>query len=220
VVRVAIVDDEALVRMALRQILESAADIAVVVDSDSRDAVAAIEAAAPDLVLLDTVMPDPDGLTVLRQLRALPEPPAVAMLTAFDTSANIAAAMSAGATGFLLKDTAVGTLIHAVRVLASGGTVFTPTVSRAVVDGYLDKARPTSPAEDVAALARLTDREREVLVLVAGGLPNAEIAERLHITVATVKDHVRAALRKVGAPNRVSAAVLAHRAGLVPGRPG
>ncbi|MDX6316098.1 MAG: hypothetical protein QOF44_5562, partial [Streptomyces sp.] len=81
-VRVAIVDDEALVRMALRQILESAADIAVVVDSDSRDAVAAIEAAAPDLVLLDTVMPDPDGLTVLRQLRALPEPPAVAMLTA------------------------------------------------------------------------------------------------------------------------------------------
>jgi DNA-binding NarL/FixJ family response regulator len=219
VVRVAIIDDEALVRMALRQILESAGDIVVVVDCDSRDAVAAIRDAAPDLVLLDAVMPDPDGLTVLRAVRALPEPPAVAMLTAFDTSAHITAAMSAGATGFLLKDTAVGTLIDAVRVLASGGTVLTPTVSRCVVDGYLDTT-PATPPGDEAALARLTDREREVLVLVAVGLPNAEIAERLHITVATVKDHVGALLRKLETPNRVRAAVLAHRAGLVRGHPG
>lgn len=214
-VRVAIVDDEALVRTALRQILESAGDISVVVDCDSRAAVTAIRDAAPDLVLLDAVMPDPDGLTVLRAVRALPDPPAVAMLTAFDTSGHISAAMRGGATGFLLKDTAAGTLIDAVRVLARGGTVLTPTVGRAVVDGYLDTSRPAVPAEDAAALARLTDREREVLRLVAAGLPNAEIAGRLHITLATVKDHVQALLRKLDVPNRVRAALLAHRAGLV-----
>jgi DNA-binding NarL/FixJ family response regulator len=218
VIRVVVVDDESLVRAALRQILESAGDIEVVADCDSRTAVARIEAAAPDLVLLDAVMPEPDGLTVLRAVRALAAPPAVAMLTAFDTSGHISAAMRAGATGFLLKDTAVGTLIDAVRVLASGGTVFTPTVSRAVVDGYLDAAPEPGDEDTAAALARLTDREREVLVLVANGLPNSEIAGRLEITVATVKDHVRAVLRKLGAPNRVAVAVLAHRAGLVPER--
>ncbi|MDJ0340035.1 response regulator transcription factor [Streptomyces sp. H10-C2] len=214
-IHVAIVDDEALVRVALRRILETAGDIAVVVECDSRDAVAAIASAGPDLVLLDAVMPEPDGLTVLRGLRALPEPPAVAMLTAFDTSAHISAAMRAGATGFLLKDTAVGTLIDAVRVLASGGTVFTPTVSRTVVGGYLGTGPGPGPdGEDTAALALLTTREREVLVLLATGLPNSGIAVRLGITVATVKDHVRAVLRKLGTPNRVAAAVLAHRAGI------
>jgi DNA-binding NarL/FixJ family response regulator len=220
VIQVAIVDDEALVRVALRRILETAGDIAVVVDSDGRDAVAAIEAAGPDLVLLDAVMPAPDGLTVLRELRALPRPPAVAMLTAFDTSAYISAAMREGATGFLLKDTAVGTLIDSVRVLASGGTVFTPTVSRTVVRGYLGAGAASGSdgpgGADAAALGLLTSREREVLVLLAEGLPNSDIAARLGITVATVKDHVRAVLRKLDAPNRVAAAVLAHRAGLAP----
>ncbi|MEU3459897.1 response regulator transcription factor [Streptomyces sp. NPDC006733] len=216
-IRVAIVDDEALVRVALRRILESAGDIAVVVDRDGRDAVAAIEAAGPDLVLLDAVMPPPDGLTVLRELRALPRPPVVAMLTAFDTSAWISAAMREGATGFLLKDTAVGTLIDSVRVLASGGTVFTPTVSRTVVRGYLGAGADVGPeGADAVALGLLTSREREVLVLMAAGRQNADIATRLGITVATVKDHVRAVLRKLDAPNRVAAAVLAHRAGLVP----
>lgn len=272
-VRIAIVDDEALVRAALRSILESSGDIRVVADCDGHDALAAVTATRPSLVLLDAVMPAPDdGLTVLRALRALPSPPAVAMLTAFDTSAHIHAAMAAGATGFLLKDTAVGTLIDAVRVLAGGGTVFTPTVGRAVVDGFLgDTGR--SPASSTAsgfttgaaagsgagsaagasagppgaatgpsagpegsggsggrgaardpreaALAPLTFREREVLRLLATGLPNAAIAATLGISVGTVKDHVRAVLRKLGAPNRVAAAVIAHQAGLdrVPGCP-
>lgn len=266
-VRIAIVDDEALVRAALRSILESSGDIRVVADCDGHDALAAVTATRPALVLLDAVMPAPDdGLTVLRALRALPSPPAVAMLTAFDTSAHIHAAMAAGATGFLLKDTAVGTLIDAVRVLASGGTVFTPTVGRAVVDGFLgDTAHsaagttsgfgpgfgPGSAAGSAglpgaatgpsagpersggpggrgaaenpyeAALAPLTFREREVLRLLAGGLPNAAIAATLGISVGTVKDHVRAVLRKLDAPNRVAAAVIAHQAGLdrVPGCP-
>ncbi|MEV6009355.1 response regulator transcription factor [Streptomyces sp. NPDC051976] len=275
-VRIAIVDDEALVRAALRSILESSGDIRVVADCDGHDALAAVTATRPALVLLDAVMPAPDdGLTVLRALRALPSPPAVAMLTAFDTSAHIHAAMAAGATGFLLKDTAVGTLIDAVRVLASGGTVFTPTVGRAVVDGFLGDtahsaagttsgfgpgfgtgsaagsvpgaaaggsaglpAAATGPsagpersggpggrgaAENPyeAALAPLTFREREVLRLLAGGLPNAAIAATLGISVGTVKDHVRAVLRKLDAPNRVAAAVIAHQAGLdrVPGCP-
>lgn len=248
-VQVAIVDDEALVRAALRSILESSGDIRVVADCDGHDAVAAVTAARPGLVLLDAVMPPPDdGLTVLRALRALPSPPAVAMLTAFDTSAHLRAAMAAGATGFLLKDTAVGTLVDAVRVMAGGGTVFTPTVSRAVVNGFLGdpggaEGRPGGPpgsaglggagdaggpgpggpgpgdpaaeSPHAAALAPLTAREREVLRLLAAGLPNARIAAELGISVGTVKDHVRAVLRKLAAPNRVAAAVVAHRAGLV-----
>lgn len=228
-IEVAIVDDEALVRAALRSILESSGDIRVVADCDGHQALAAIAAARPGLVLLDAVMPAPDdGLSVLRALRALPEPPAVAMLTAFDTSAHLRAAMAAGATGFLLKDTAVGTLIDAVRILASGGTVFTPTVGRAVVDGYLGAPEPSPAAAPAVAAARdtraaggLTDREREVLRLLAAGEPNARIADELRISVGTVKDHVRAVLRKLGAPNRVAAAVIAHQAGLarLPERP-
>lgn len=228
VVQVAIVDDEALVRAALRSILESADDIRVVTDCDGHGALEAVTATRPDLVLLDAVMPPPDdGLTVLRTLRALPSPPAVAMLTAFDTSAHLHAAMAAGATGFLLKDTAVGTLIDAVRVLASGGTVFTPTVGRAVVDGFLGDLEggntraggpeslsgPAGPPPS-EVLAPLTDREREVLRLLAAGLPNARIAAELGISVGTVKDHVRAVLRKLAVPNRVAAAVIAHQAGL------
>jgi DNA-binding NarL/FixJ family response regulator len=228
VIEVAIVDDEALVRAALRSILESSGDIRVVADCDGHQALAAIAAARPGLVLLDAVMPAPDdGLSVLRALRALPEPPAVAMLTAFDTSAHLRAAMAAGATGFLLKDTAVGTLIDAVRILASGGTVFTPTVGRAVVDGYLGAPEPApaapavAAARDTRAAGGLTDREREVLRLLAAGEPNARIADELRISVGTVKDHVRAVLRKLGAPNRVAAAVIAHQAGLarLPERP-
>ncbi|NJP41978.1 response regulator [Actinacidiphila epipremni] len=228
-IEVAIVDDEALVRAALRSILESSGDIRVVADCDGHQALAAIAAARPGLVLLDAVMPAPDdGLSVLRALRALPEPPAVAMLTAFDTSAHLRAAMAAGATGFLLKDTAVGTLIDAVRILASGGTVFTPTVGRAVVDGYLGAPEPAPAAAPAVAAARdtraaggLTDREREVLRLLAAGEPNARIADELRISVGTVKDHVRAVLRKLGAPNRVAAAVIAHQSGLarLPERP-
>lgn len=232
-VQVVIVDDEALVRAALRSILESSGDIRVVADCDGHDAVAAVSATRPGLVLLDAVMPPPDdGLTVLRALRALPAPPAVAMLTAFDTSEHIHAAMAAGATGFLLKDTAVGTLIDAVRVMAGGGTVFTPTVGRAVVDGFLgdpatagSRARgalgraPGGPGGDdkppVSPLAPLTGRERDVLRLLGAGLPNAAIAAELGISVGTVKDHVRAVLRKLAAPNRVAAAVVAHQAGLV-----
>ncbi|WP_317452548.1 response regulator transcription factor [Streptomyces sp. CBMA29] len=219
-----IVDDEALVRAALRSILESSGDIRVEADCDGHDAVDTVTATRPGLVLLDAVMPPPDdGLTVLRALRALPSPPAVAMLTAFDTSAHLRAAMAAGATGFLLKDTAVGTLIDAVRVMARGGTVFTPTVGRAVVDGFLgdplgsDGAKPGTPGASAhaAALAPLTDRETEVLRLLAAGLPNARIAAELGISVGTVKDHVRAVLRKLAAPNRVAAAVAAHQAGLV-----
>lgn len=226
-VQVAIVDDEALVRAALRSILGSADDIQVVAECDGHQAVAAVARTCPDVVLLDAVMPPPDdGLTVLRALRALPRPPVVAMLTAFDTSAHIRAAMAAGAGGFLLKDTAVGTLIDPVRVLAGGGTVFTPTVGRAVVDGFLgepaeEAAADPSAAGSEAAMGRLTGREREVLRLLAVGLPNALIAAELNISVGTVKDHVRAVLRKLDAPNRVAAAVVAHQAGLAaaPERP-
>ncbi|NUS10764.1 MAG: response regulator transcription factor [Streptomyces sp.] len=224
-VQVAIVDDEALVRAALRSILESSGDIRVVADCDGHRALAAVAASRPDLVLLDAVMPEPDdGLNVLRALRALPDPPAVAMLTAFDTSAHLRAAMAAGACGFLLKDTAVGTLIDAVRILASGGTVFTPTVGRAVVDGFLgapapamaqDAAPAYEPGARDASVGTLTGRERDVLALLAAGEPNARIADELRISVGTVKDHVRAVLRKLGAPNRVAAAVIAHQAGLV-----
>lgn len=227
-VQIAIVDDEALVRAALRSILESSGDIRVVADRDGHQALAAVTAARPDLVLLDAVMPGPDdGLSALRALRALQDRPAVAMLTAFDTSAHLRAAMAAGASGFLLKDTAVGTPIDAVRILAAGGTVFTPTVGRAVVAGYLGEPSHSAERNAVhsardAAVDTLTDRERAVLRLLAAGDPNAAIADELRISVGTVKDHVRAVLRKLGAPNRVAAVVVvAHRTGLarLPERP-
>ncbi|MFI0739592.1 response regulator [Streptomyces sp. NPDC021100] len=217
-IRVAVVDDEQLVRSGLRMILGTARDIDVVADCGGGDAVATVLACAPDVVLLDVRMPDVSGLTVLRALRAAPEPPAVAMLTTFDADEYLAAALRGGAAGFLLKDTDPDQLVRAVRTLAAGGSVLDPGVTRTVIGGYLAAGAGASAAE---AVRSLTPREREVLAHVGAGLANPQIAERMGLAPSTVKDHVRAVLGKLGGINRVQAAVVADRAGLVPvPRPG
>ena len=209
-IRVIVVDDEQLLRSGLRLILNSAEDIQVVSACDDVQALDEIRREVPDVVLLDLRMPQIDGITILRRLKSLPQPPAVAMLTTFDMEAHVAEALSSGASGFLLKDTDPEDLIHAVRVLAAGGSVLSPAITRTVIDGYVDAARP-------AALARLTSmtaRERDVLELVAQGMSNAEIGRRLFLSAATVKDHVSAILSKLAVSNRVQAAVIARQAGL------
>ncbi len=212
-VRVVVVDDEALVRSGLRLILESAEDIEVVAACEGVQAVEQVDRHRPDVVLLDLRMPRIDGLAVLRELGRRPGAPAVAMLTTFDTDEFIAQALSLGATGFLLKDTEPEQLIHAVRVLATGGSVLSPTVTRMVIGGYLGAG--TQP-ELVAQSAAMTVRERDVLALLGQGLSNADIGYRLHLSAATVKDYVSAVLTKLAVSNRVQAAVVARQAGLVP----
>jgi len=211
-VRVVVVDDEELVRSGFRLILQAAHDIEVVATATGAQAIKEIGLHRPDVVLLDIRMPDVDGLTILRQLRRLKDPPAVAMLTTFDSDEYIAIALRSGAAGFILKDTAPEQLAQLVRTLAVGGVVLSPKVTRTVVDGYLDSGAGSPAASQVA---QLSERERAVLVLIAEGLSNGEIAGRIHLSVGTVKDHVSAVLTKLEVGNRVQAALVAQRAGLL-----
>ncbi|WIY00895.1 response regulator transcription factor [Amycolatopsis mongoliensis] len=211
-VRVIVVDDEELVRSGFRLILQAAGDIEVVATVTGAQAVKEVSLHRPDVVLLDIRMPDVDGLTVLRQLRGLRNPPVVAMLTTFDSDEYIATALRSGAAGFILKDTAPAQLAQLVRTLAAGGVVLSPKVTRTVVDGYLDSGAG-SPA--AAQVDQLSERERAVLVLIADGLSNADIAKRIHVSVGTVKDHVSSILTKLRVGSRVQAALVAQRAGLL-----
>ncbi|KIA65254.1 response regulator [Nocardia vulneris] len=214
-IRVVVVDDEALVRSGFELILNAAADIEVVATATGSEAVAAVERERPDVVLLDIRMPDVDGLAVLRLLRALPEAPVVAMLTTFDTDEYILSALRSGAAGFVLKDTEPEQLAQLTRTLAAGGVVLSPKASAAL----LRNAEPATTAEfdaEAARVERLTERERAVLVELAAGLSNAEIGQQIHLSVGTVKDHVSAIFTKLRVSSRVQAALLAQRAGLLP----
>jgi DNA-binding NarL/FixJ family response regulator len=211
-IRVQVVDDEALIRMGFTHILNAADDIEVVAAVPGGQAVRTVREVHPDIVLLDIRMPDVDGLTVLADLRRLPEPPVVAMLTTFDADEYVATALRSGAAGFLLKDTDPEQLPFLIRALAEGSTVLSSKVTRTVVDGYLDKSA-REPAARLAA--RLTERERAVLVLMAEGLANADIGERMHLSAGTVKGHVSAVLSKLEVSSRVQAALIAERAGML-----
>jgi DNA-binding NarL/FixJ family response regulator len=184
----------------------------VVATADGPRALDVIALPHPDVVLLDIRMPGKDGLSILHELRAAPERPVVAMLTTFDSDEYIATALRNGAAGFLLKDTDPEQLPQLVRTLHGGGVVLSPTVSSAVVDRYLS-AGADQAGRDLVGL--LTHREREVLVLLADGLSNAEIGGRLFLSVGTVKDHVSAILAKFDVGTRVQASLLAQRAGLL-----
>ncbi|MFE7271908.1 response regulator [Streptomyces sp. NPDC057623] len=217
-IRVVVVDDEALVRSGFQLILGAADDIEVVATAQGGEAVETVRRERPDVVLLDIRMPDVDGLTVLQRLRTLPEPPVVAMLTTFDADDYILTALRTGAAGFLLKDTEPDQLAHLVRTLAAGGVVLSPKASRAIWSSHPGAAA----ADDAEAgrVGRLTEREREVLVLIAEGLSNADIGARIHLSSGTVKDHVSAILTKLRVGSRVRAALLAQRAGLLDEAPG
>ncbi|GAA4897277.1 response regulator transcription factor [Streptomyces coeruleoprunus] len=212
-IRVVVVDDEALVRSGFQMILNASDGIEVVATAGGAQAADVIRRELPDVVLLDIRMPDVDGLTVLRQIQELPAPPHVAMLTTFDTDEYILTALRSGAAGFLLKDTEPEQLAQLVRTLAAGGVVMSPKASRALLRGHPGAGAPQDA--DVARVNLLSDRERDVLVLVAEGLSNADIGTRIHLSAGTVKDHVSSILTKLRVTSRVQAALLAERAGLL-----
>ncbi|KQM39954.1 MULTISPECIES: response regulator transcription factor [unclassified Microbacterium] len=208
-IRVVVVDDEALVRSGFAFILNAADDIEVVAAVDGPDALDAIRALRPDVVLLDIRMPGLTGLEILAEVRGDDDPPVVGILTTFAADESIARALREGATGFLVKDTDPEHLAAMVRSLAAGGVVLSPEVSRTLVDGFsggpdLDAAR---------RVALLTERERDVLECLPTGDSNAEIGRRLHLSSATVKDHVSSILSKLSVSSRVEAALIAERAG-------
>lgn len=209
-VRVVVVDDDALVRTGLQLILRVDPDIEVVATTDGGTAIEEITRLRPDVVLLDIRMPDVDGLTILRRLRAMPHPPVVAMLTTFDTDEYITTALRIGAAGFILKDTHPEQLAQLVRTLAAGAVVLSPKVSQAMVDWRLNNGENA-----VSATARLTDREREILLHIADGLSNTEIGTRMFLSSGTVKDYVSAILNKLKVTSRLQAALIAQRAGML-----
>lgn len=212
-IRVVVVDDEALVRSGFRMILNASDGIEVVATAEGAQAADVVRRERPDVVLLDIRMPDVDGLTVLRQIQTLPEPPHVAMLTTFDTDEYILTALRSGASGFLLKDTEPEQLAQLVRTLAAGGVVMSPKASRALLRSHPGAGAPQDA--DASRVGLLSDRERDVLVLVAEGLSNADIGTRIHLSTGTVKDHVSSILTKLRVSSRVQAALLAERAGLL-----
>jgi DNA-binding NarL/FixJ family response regulator len=214
VTRVLIVDDEALVRAGLRMILTAADDLEVVGEAeDGTEAVGAVHAHRPDVVLMDIRMPRRDGLAATRDVLALDPAPQVIVLTTFDLDDYVFRALQAGASGFLLKDTPPRELVRAVQVVAAGEAMLSPTVTRRLIGHFSDgEAERTTRARE--QLAALTPREHEVLVSVARGLSNAEIGRQLFMSEATVKAHVSKLLTKLGVANRVQVAILAHDAGL------
>lgn len=212
-IRVVIVDDEALVRTGFTMILNATEDIRVVGTATGTDALELIEAEKPDVLLLDIRMPQVDGLSLLGVVTTLAERPAVAMLTTFDADEYVMTALGSGASGFLLKDTEPEQLAQYVRTLAAGGVVLSPRASRTLLDSH-PGLRAALDAE-AGRVSTLSDRERQVLVLVAEGLSNAEIGARLFLGAGTVKDHVSAILGKLGVGSRVQAALAAQRAGLL-----
>ncbi|MEV0199392.1 response regulator transcription factor [Nonomuraea sp. NPDC050691] len=213
-IRVLVVDDEALVRSGLRMILEAAGDMVVV--GEARDGDEAVSAAArlrPDVVLMDVRMPGTDGLTAGARLMAGPRAPKLIMLTTFDLDEYVHEALRVGAVGFLLKDTPPRDLAAAVRTVAAGHAMLSPTVTKRVISSFADKA-PSRAEAARGRLATLTAREEDVIRAVARGLSNAEIGRELKLTEATVKAHVSRVLAKLGLANRVQAAILVHDADL------
>ena len=207
-IRVVVVDDEALVRSGFELILGAASDIQVVAAVDGDVAVDTIRRERPDVVLLDIRMPGRSGLDILADLRHDDLRPVIGILTTFDTDEYIARALHDGASGFLVKDTAPEHLAAMVRTLAAGGVVLSPQVSRTLVDGYTG----TPDRDAVRRIALLTDRERDVLSRLPTGESNAEIGRRLHLSGATVKDHVSAILSKLSVSTRLEAALISERA--------
>ncbi|BCK67770.1 DNA-binding response regulator [Streptomyces libani subsp. rufus] len=212
-IRVLLADDEEMVRHGVRLILRHAEGIEVVGEApNGAEAVRLAAEARPDVVLLDVRMPVLDGLAAVEPLAALDPAPQVVMLTTFGDEENVLRALRAGATGFLLKDEGPQELIRAVRAAAAGDAVLSPGVTGTVVRRMLSGGAPRVPDRRVAGL---TDREREVLVMLGEGLSNLEIGTRLGIGVGTVKTHVGSILGKTGCGSRVQVALLAHQAGLM-----
>lgn len=218
-IRVVVADDQGMVRRGLVSLLGMEPDIEVVGEAaDGEEAVRLIQQLKPDVALLDIRMPVMDGIEAMRRLTAAAVPTRLLALTTFDLDEYVFQALKAGASGFLLKDASVEDLAAAIRVVSGGEAVLAPAVTRRVIDAF---AHGAAHRPDTARLAELTPRELDVLRLLARGLANAEIADALVLTPATVKTHVSNVLAKLGLRDRVHAVIVAYETGLVaPGEPG
>jgi DNA-binding NarL/FixJ family response regulator len=220
-VRVVLADDQGLLRKGFRMILEAEDDISVVAEAaDGNDALRMVELYSPDVVLMDVRMPGLDGIEATRSITASGSLSHVLILTTFDLDEYAFSALRAGASGFLLKDVPPNELVQAIRTVARGDAVVSPRITKRLLEKYAHHLPDLSEGDQdddeiPAALRGLTAREREVLVAVADGLSNAEIAERLFVSEATVKSHVGRVLAKLGLRDRVQAVVLAFQTGLV-----
>ena len=214
-IRVLLADDQELVRSGLRMVLGAEEDLDVVGEAtDGLDAVAQARALAPDVVLMDIKMPGLDGIGATRHVIAASPATRVVMLTTFDRSRLVYDALTAGASGFLLKDTPTAQLVAGVRAVARGEELLAPSITRRLIEEFTRAGRLGPPP----GYDQLTEREREVLLLVSRGLSNAEIAADLYVSLQTVKTHVARVLAKLGVRDRVQAVVTAYESGLV--RPG
>ena len=213
-IRVVLADDQAMVRAGFRLILEAAADIDVLAEAcDGKEAVSITERLRPDIVLMDVQMPRMDGLEATRRITQRPELTSrVVILTTFERDDYVFGALRSGASGFLLKNAPPEELVHGVRVVAGGDALLAPSVTRRIVEEYAQ--RPAPRARD-GGLERLTERELEVMRLLAGGKSNAELAAELYVGEGTVKTHVSSVLTKLGLRDRVQAVVYAYESGLV-----
>lgn len=215
-IRVLLADDQALVRHGFGMILRGEEDLEVMGEAgDGAEAVALAAQLEPDVVLMDVRMPTLDGIEATSQIVSGLDSPRVLVLTTFDNDEIVLGALRAGASGFLLKDAPGDQLVAAIKIVASGGSLFAPSVTRRLVERFLDDA----PQDNIVpGLDQLTDREQQILRLVAGGLSNAEIAARLVLSEHTVKTHVTHLLQKLDLRDRTQVVVLAYEAGIV--RPG
>jgi DNA-binding NarL/FixJ family response regulator len=214
-IRVLIADDQPLVRGGFRMILDERPDLELVGEAaDGEQAIALATALEPDVILMDIRMPTIDGVEATRRLIENGSRARILVLTTFDLDEYVYAAISAGASGFLLKDVEPAALVDAIRVVSAGNSLFGPTATQRLLDRF------APPPSDTATtrVDQLTDREREVLKLIAQGRSNAELAHQLFVSEATVKTHVSAILRKLAVRDRVQAVIVAYEAGLV--RPG
>jgi len=216
-IKVLLADDQSLVRAGFRMILKAEPDIEVVGEAaDGREAVAKVSTHRPDVVLMDVRMPEMNGIEATRAIATGDGAPRVLVLTTFDRDEYVYEALRAGASAFLLKDAPEHQLLAAIRVVADGGSLFSPSVTRRLIEQFT--ARPAAAEAAPAELGELTSRELEVLRLVARGLSNAEISSELVVSEHTTKTHVASILQKLGLRNRVQAVVLAYETGVV--RPG
>jgi DNA-binding NarL/FixJ family response regulator len=215
VIRVVLADDQELVRAGFAALLDAEDDIEVVGEAaDGQDAVRIAEQRRPDVILMDIRMPVLDGIEAIRRIAARPDLASVhvVILTTFELDEYVFEGLRAGAAGFLVKDTDAAELIRAVRVVADGGALLSPTVTRRLIAEFASRTRE---ARTVPGVAELTPREREVVALIAQGLSNEEISRKIYISPSTAKTHATRAMTKLGARDRAQLVVLAHQAGLV-----
>jgi DNA-binding NarL/FixJ family response regulator len=216
-IRVLVADDQALVRGSFRILVDTAPDLASVGEAATgTQAVELARRVQPDLVLMDIRMPGMDGIAATREITGAAETSAVRVLilTTFDLDEYVFAALRAGASGFLLKDTPPADLLAAIRVIAAGDALLSPGVTRRLIAEFTARADPR-PRVAAAALSEITEREREVLTLIGLGLSNTEIAASLHVSLSTAKTHVGRLLMKLGARDRAQLVIAAYEAGLV-----